>query len=88
MAAKARVRVTALLTSGQQRLTLYTAALVYAVLGDRDLARRYVTAYLDSGHSPADLSLPWFDALRRDPVLRPRLIAPAVAAICEAAATP
>ncbi len=86
MAADARARVDALLASSRDRTTLYAAAVVHAVQGDRELAQRYVTEYLDRGHSAADLSLPWFDALRRDPVLGPRFVVPAVAATCDTTA--
>ena len=87
MAAEARARVTALLTAASsRRAALYTAALVHAALGDHELAARYVTECLDAGDNPATFALPWFDNLRRDPVLGPRLVVPAAAATCDDAA--
>jgi serine/threonine-protein kinase len=95
LAAAARARVAELVRPGARPAAsaLYTAALVHAVLGDlgdRDLAARYVTQYLDAGNPPADLGYPWFDDLRRDPVLGPRLAvpAPAPARTCKASSTP
>jgi serine/threonine-protein kinase len=83
LAAEARARVAELLTPSAPRKILYTAALVYAILGNRSLAARYVTKYLDDGGSPAELGYPWFDDLRRDPVLGPRLTVPPIARSCE-----
>jgi serine/threonine-protein kinase len=83
LAAEARARVAALLTRGASLDALYTAALVYAVLGDRDLAAEYVTKYLEDRGNPAYLGYPWFDDLRRDPVLRPRLAVPPSARSCD-----
>ena len=90
LAAAARARVAELVRPAVRPAapTLYTAALVHAVLGDRDLAVRYVTQYLDAGNSPADLGYPWFDDLRRDPVLGPRLAVPPPARTCEASSAP
>jgi hypothetical protein len=73
-----------LLAYGPRPAALYTAALVHAYLGDREIATKYATAYLDGGNSPADLAYPWFDDLRRDPGLGPRLAVPAAARTCEA----
>lgn len=87
MAAEARARVASLLASVKGSSALYTAAVLHAVLGDRELSAKYVTDYLDAGNSPRDLSLPWFDALRRDPALGPRLTVPAFAATCETTAS-
>jgi tetratricopeptide (TPR) repeat protein len=86
LAHEARVRVSQLLTLPVRPDVLYTAAVVHAVLGDRDLAARYVTRSLDAGASPTDFGLPWFDDLRRDPVLGKRLAVPVVAQTCEASA--
>jgi len=81
----ARARVGELLAVSARADAPYTAALVHAYLGDRELAARYVTQYLDGGNSPTDLGYPWFDELRRDPILGPRLTASPVARTCEAA---
>jgi len=83
-AAAARVQAAELLAHGPRPAALYTAALVHAYLGDPEIAARYATAYLDGGNSPADLAYPWFDDLRRDPGLGPRLAVPAAARTCEA----
>lgn len=88
LAAEARARAAELVTPAARLAALYTAALVHAVLGDRDLAARYVTRYLDGGGSAAELGYRWFDDLRRDPILGPRLAVPAIARVCEAAAVP
>jgi serine/threonine protein kinase/tetratricopeptide (TPR) repeat protein len=87
-AAPARARADALVADAQRSLTLRrgalrTAAVVHAYLGDHELAARYATLYLDDGNSPGDLAYPWFDDLRRDAVLGPRLAVPS-AASCEA----
>jgi tetratricopeptide (TPR) repeat protein len=87
MADEARDRVSQLLVPPVRPDVLYTAAVVHAVLGDRDLAARYVTQSLDAGASPTDFGLPWFDDLRRDPVLGKRLVVPVVARTCEASAS-
>jgi serine/threonine protein kinase/tetratricopeptide (TPR) repeat protein len=83
LAAEARARAAELLTPGAQPEALFTAALVHAVLGDRDLAATYVTQYLDGGGSPAQLAYRWFDDLRSDTVLGPRLAIPPVARSCD-----
>jgi tetratricopeptide (TPR) repeat protein/predicted Ser/Thr protein kinase len=83
LAVQARARAAELVTLDARPKALNAAALVYAVLGDRELAARYVTKYLDGGGSPAELGYPWFDDLRRDPVLGPRLTVPPVAGSCE-----
>jgi tetratricopeptide (TPR) repeat protein len=88
LATEARARLAALLGTNRSRGALYTAALAYAVLGDRVHAATYVTQYLDAGNSPADLALPWFDPLRRDPVLAQRLGVPVIATTCDAPAAP
>jgi serine/threonine-protein kinase len=88
MATAARARAAELLMPTARPIALYTAALVHAFLGDRDLAAKYVKAYLDSGNSPADLAYPWFDDLRRDPVLGPRLVVAPFAPTCEAGSAP
>jgi eukaryotic-like serine/threonine-protein kinase len=87
MATAARVRAAVLMPAARP-IALYTAALVHAFLGDRDLAAKYVKAYLDSGSSPADFAYPWFDDLRRDPVLGPRLVVVPFAPTCEAGSAP
>ncbi len=93
LADAARARVTELLTSTGRSAALnneflYTAALVHAVLGDRGPAAKYVKLYLDGGGSSADLGYRWFDDLRRDPVLGPRLVVSAAARACEPASAP
>ena len=88
LAAAARAQVAQLLTSAARPDSLYTAALVHAFLGDRDLATRYLTEYLDGGNNPADLNYPWFDDLRRDPVLGPRLASSTIAQTCGTGASP
>lgn len=87
MAAAARARVAQLVTPTARPSALHSAALVHAVLGDRELAARYTAAYLDGGGSPENLRYPWFAELRRDPVLGPRL-AVSVATDCERPAPP
>lgn len=88
MAAAARTRATELLVPAARPSALYTAALVHALLRDRDLAVKYAKAYLDSGASAADLAYPWFDDLRQDPVLGPRLFVAPFAPTCEASSAP
>lgn len=88
MASAARARAAELLTPAARPIALYTAALVYALLRDRDLAARYVKAYLDGGNSPADFAYRWFDDLRRDPDLGPRLVVAPIAPTCEAGSAP
>jgi tetratricopeptide (TPR) repeat protein len=80
---EARACVAALPTSGAPRKILYTAALVYAILRDRKLAATYVTKYLDAGGSAAELGYPWFDDLRQDRVLGPRLTVPPIDRSCD-----
>jgi tetratricopeptide (TPR) repeat protein len=90
LATEARARVAELLTAARPEVlytdALYTAALVHEVLGDRDLAATYVTKHLESGGDPAEFEYRWFDDLRRDPVLGPRLGVPHVARSCDAPA--
>lgn len=88
LAKAARDRAAELVTPAARPSALYTAALVHAVLGDRDIAARYVTRYLDGGGSPARFGYLWFDDLRHDPVLRPQLVVSPIAHSCEAAAAP
>jgi tetratricopeptide (TPR) repeat protein len=83
LAAEARARVAELLTAGAKLDALYTAALVYAVLGDRDQAATYVKKYLDGAGSAADFGSPSFDDLRQDPVLGPRLAVRPIAQSCD-----
>jgi eukaryotic-like serine/threonine-protein kinase len=63
---------------------LYTAALVHAVLEDRDLAARYVRQYLAISKNPNDFVYPWFDYLRHDPTLDPPLPVTPPTRTCEA----
>lgn len=88
LATAARARTAELFTSAERRDAPYTAALVHAILGDRDLTAKYVTKYLEGGGSPTALSYPWFDDLRRDPVLGPRLAVPPVARSCKPTSAP
>lgn len=88
LATEARARVVELVVAVKGSDALYTAALVHAVLGDRDLAAKYVTQYLNGGGSPTEFGYRWFDDLRRDPVLGPRLVVPPVARVCEPASAP
>lgn len=83
LANTARARMVELLTPDASLDVLFTAALVYAVLGDRDQAAIYTTKYLDGGGSPAEFSYPCFENLRRDPILSKRLAVPYVASSCE-----
>lgn len=87
-AADARARVAELVTPTAQLRVFVTAALVHAILGDRALAARYVAQYLDRGGAAAKLSDPWFDDLRKDPVLGPRLAVAPVARTCEDGSAP
>jgi len=82
-AKEARARVNELLKPGARLAALHTAAVVYAALGDRDLAATYIKKYLAGGGSPAEFSYPLFDALRRDPALSPQLTVPPVAYSCQ-----
>jgi serine/threonine-protein kinase len=88
LATKARARTAELLTPAARPTALYAAALVYAVLGDRDLAATYVTKYLERGGSAAQFGYRWFDDLRRDPVLGPQLVAPRVDLSCDPVSAP
>jgi tetratricopeptide (TPR) repeat protein/predicted Ser/Thr protein kinase len=93
LASEARERADKLVTPGARPAApsadaLYTAALVHAVLGDRALAAGYVTKYLDGHDNPAQFGYRWFDYLRRDPVIGPRLVVPPSARSCETAAAP
>ncbi len=88
LAADARARAEKLITPTASRSAFATAALVYAILGDRDPAARYVTQYLDRGGTAAKLNYPWFDHLPGDPVLDPRLAIPTIALTCEAGSAP
>jgi len=88
LATQARARTAELLTPTVRSSALYTAALVYAVLEDRALAATYVTKYLVAGGSAAQFNYRWFDDLRRDPVLGPKLVVPTVAPSCEPASAP
>jgi len=83
LAKAARDRVNELLTPDERPDALYTAAVVHAVLGDRSLAATHATKYLDRGGNPAEFRYPWFDDLRRDPALSPRLTVPPVDRSCE-----
>lgn len=82
MAAKARARIAPLVAFDAHERGLFTAALVHTVLGDLELAGLYVAAALKAENKPADFWLPWFDALRRDPKLEPRLSKPTFAPTC------
>jgi serine/threonine-protein kinase len=88
LATTARARTAELLTPPVRPNALYVAALVYAVLGDRDLAARYVTKYLEGGNIPTGFAYRWFEDLQRDPVLGPRLTVPDVARPCQPAPAP
>lgn len=49
------------------------AALVHALIGNRDVASRHVTRALDLGYNPQCFTVPWFDEVRRDPILNQRI---------------
>jgi tetratricopeptide (TPR) repeat protein len=51
----------------------YAAAVVYAVLGERQSAIRHARLSLQRGLEPRWFSLPWFDQLRQEPALAPLL---------------
>lgn len=92
LAAEARARTAVLLTATRPDVlrtdALYTAALVAEVLGDRDQAAEYVRMHLEAGGDPAEFRYRWFDNLRQNPVLGPRLAVPPVARSCEPASAP
>jgi tetratricopeptide (TPR) repeat protein len=67
----ARANLEQLLAAPDHADALYTAAQVYAYLGDHKPAVQYMTQYLEAGNNPAELRLPWFDDLQQDLALRP-----------------
>ena len=54
----------------------YSAAVVYALLGDAASARARAIDALEGGYAPRWFRFPWFDIIRRDPTFRERLDRP------------
>jgi tetratricopeptide (TPR) repeat protein len=62
---------------------LYPAAVVHALLGERDRAVELVRQLLDQGMTPDWFRFAWFDELRQHPELRERLTYSPPARVCE-----
>ncbi|WP_428269511.1 protein kinase domain-containing protein [Haliangium sp.] len=85
LAAEARAGVDALLSSTPTPTpsgVLYTAAAVYALIGDSERAAAQVAGLLERGQAPAWFRFPWFDAVRRRPDLRAKLVQPPLSPRC------